>query len=152
MPQTRHSGLSVTAALIRSVSTMTIATPTVPAGVQAQHQQQLDAGRFLIQHCTQCQAHVYFPREACPHCGALGLSLALPSGAGTVYATTTVRRKVDQGGDYNVCLVRLDEGVQVMARVEHLAPAAVQVGLRVRARVTQKDGHGVVVFDPEPSA
>ena len=128
---------------------MTHAREPVPAGVQAQHQLQLDAGRFLIQRCSACQAHVYFPREVCPHCGTLGLAFVEPTGVGTVYAMTTVRRKADQGGDYNVCLVRLDEGVQMMARVEHLAPAALQVGLRVRARVTQKDGHGLVVFDAQ---
>lgn len=131
---------------------MSTAKDPAPAGTQARHQLQLDAGHFLIQRCDQCQAHVYFPREVCPHCGALGLAFVEPSGAGTVYATTTVRRKADQGGDYNVCLVRLDEGVQLMARVEHLASAAVQVGLRVRARVTQKDGHGLVVFDAQVAA
>ena len=124
-------------------------TTSAPSGVQAQHQLQLDAGRFLIQRCGRCQAHVYFPREVCPHCGALGLAFVEPSGAGTIYATTTVRRKADQGGDYNVCLVHLDEGVQLMARVDKIAPSAVQVGQRVRARVVQKEGHGVVVFDPQ---
>lgn len=128
---------------------MTTLTKPTPAGVQAQHQLQLDAGHFLIQRCGQCQAHVYFPREVCPHCGALGLPFVEPSGSGTVHATTTVRRKADLGGDYNVCLVQLDEGVQLMSRVEHIEPAAVQVGQRVQARVTQRDGHGVVVFDAQ---
>jgi uncharacterized protein len=122
---------------------------SVPSGVQAQHQLQLDAGHFLIQRCGRCQAHVYFPREVCPQCGALDLAFVEPSGAGTVYATTTVRRKADLGGDYNVCLVHLDEGVQLMARVDKVVPSAVTVGQRVRARVVQKDGHGVVVFDPQ---
>ncbi len=131
---------------------MTTPTQPAPAGVQAQHQLQLDAGRFLIQRCGQCQMHVYFPREVCPHCGALGLQFVAPSGAGTVHANTTVRRKADLGGDYNVCLVQLDEGVRLMARVEHVVPATVTVGLRVKARVTQKDGHGLVVFDPEQAA
>ena len=121
-----------------------------PTGVQARHQQALDQGRFLIQRCGACGRHVYFPRELCPHCGHLGLDFVAPSGLGTVYAATTVARKPEQGGDYNVSLVELDEGVRLMSRVEGPLPAAVQVGQRVRARVQLRDGLGLVVFDALP--
>ena len=128
-------------------------TMTLPAtGIQAQHQLALDQGRFLIQHCGACSRHVYFPRELCPHCGALGPALVAPQGAGTVAAVTTVRRKAELGGDYAICMVELDEGVRLMSRVEGLAPAAVTVGLRVQARVAQANGHGLVVFDAQVSA
>ena len=53
---------------------------------------------------------------------------------------------------YTLVLVDLDEGVRLMSRVEGLAPEAVTVGLRVRARVVVKDGRGLVVFDPEVTA
>lgn len=126
---------------------------TLPAtGIQAQHQQALDQGRFLIQHCGACGRHVYFPRELCPHCGALGPALVAPAGGGTVAAVTTLRRKAELGGDYAICMVELDEGVRLMSRVEGLAPAAVTVGLRVQARVAQANGHGLVVFDAQVSA
>jgi hypothetical protein len=118
-------------------------------GIQARHQQALDQGRFLIQRCGACQRAIYFPRVLCPFCGAADPELVAPGGGGTVHAVTTVRRKPDAGGDYNVCLVDLDEGVRLMARVEGLAPAAVRIGLRVRARVAVIDGKGLVVFDPE---
>jgi len=119
-----------------------------PQGIQAQHQQALDEGRFLIQHCGACGQHVYFPRELCPHCGALAPALVAPAGGGAVHAVTTIRRKAEQGGDYNLSLVELDEGVRLMSRVEGLAPAAVTVGLRVTARVVVNAGRGLVVFDP----
>lgn len=126
---------------------------TIPQqGIQARHQQALDQGRFLIQHCGACGQHVYFPRELCPHCGALNPALVAPAGGGTVQAVTTLYRKPDQGGNYHVCLVDLDEGVRLMSRVEGLAPEAVTIGLRVRARVVVKDGRGLVVFDPEAAA
>ena len=121
---------------------------TSPQGIQALHQQALDDGRFLIQHCGVCGQHVYFPRELCPHCGALAPALVAPAGGGVVHAVTTIRRKAEQGGDYNLCLVELDEGVRLMSRVEGLAPAAVTVGLRVQARVVVNAGRGLVVFDP----
>jgi hypothetical protein len=125
---------------------------TPQQGIQARHQQALDQGRFLIQHCGACGKHVYFPRELCPHCGALSPALVAPDGGGTVQAVTTLYRKPDQGGNYHVCLVDLDEGVRLMSRVEGLAPEAVTIGLRVRARVLVKDGRGLVVFDPEVAA
>ena len=121
-------------------------------GIQARHQQALDQGRFLIQHCAACGKHVYFPRALCPHCGAAEPALVAPGGLGTVATVTTIGRKPDQGGNYHVCLVDLDEGVRLLSRVEGLAPEAVQVGLRVRARVQLTDGKGLVVFDPEQQA
>lgn len=116
-------------------------------GIQARHQAELDAGRFLIQHCRDCGRHVYYPREVCPHCGGSALDLVAPQGTGTVHAATTVRRKPDAGGDYNVSLIDLDEGVRLMSRVEGVAPTAVAIGQRVKARVAQHNGAGLVVFD-----
>jgi uncharacterized protein len=116
-------------------------------GVQAFHQAELDAGRFLIQRCSDCSRHVYYPRESCPHCGSAALEWKAPAGLGTVHAVTTVRRKPAEGGDSNISLIDLDEGVRLMSRVENLAPAAVRIGQRVKARVQVNEGRGLVVFD-----
>lgn len=121
--------------------------PQVPSesGVQAFHQAALDSGRFLIQQCGECRRHVYFPRESCPHCGSATLGWVTPSGGGTVYAVTTVRRKPADGGDYNVSLIDLDEGVRLMSRVTNLQPDAVRIGQRVNAHVQVIDGCGLVL-------
>ena len=117
-------------------------------GVQAQHQAQLNAGQFLIQRCTGCSQHVYFPRESCPHCGAHDLQWVAPSGYGTVYSTTTIARKPEAGGNYNVSLIDLDEGVRLMSRVEGVPASDVRSGQRVQARGLQRDGaDALVVFD-----
>ncbi|MDP9965625.1 putative OB-fold protein [Variovorax paradoxus] len=116
-------------------------------GVQAFHQRELDAGRFLLQRCGGCGRHVYYPRESCPHCGGAALEWKVPGGLGTVHAVTTVRRKPADGGDLNLSLVELDEGVRLMSRIENLAPEAVRIGQRVRARVQVQDGRGLVLFD-----
>lgn len=126
---------------------MNATSPSEP-GVQLRLQQALDQGRFLIQRCGDCACAVYFPREACPHCGSPALHWETPGGQGTVHAVTTVRRKPQDGGDLNISLVELDEGVRLMSRVEGLPPAEVQIGLRVSARVAVVDGRGLVVFDP----
>jgi uncharacterized protein len=129
-----------------------MSTNSAPAstGVLARHEAELNRGRFFIQRCLGCKASIYFPREVCPQCASDQLEFVAPSGNGTVYAVTTVRRKVDAGGDYNVSLVDLDEGVRLMSRVDNLSPNDVKIGQRVKARIHIADGKGVVVFDAEP--
>ncbi|WP_082498250.1 Zn-ribbon domain-containing OB-fold protein [Pseudorhodoferax sp. Leaf267] len=128
---------------------MTLPTPPDAAGgIAARHQAALNQGQFLIQRCGGCQQHVYFPRELCPHCGSEALALVAPAGTGTVYSTTTVRRKPEAGGDLNVALIDLDEGVRLMSRVEGVPTSDVRIGQRVKARVLQREGAAaIVVFD-----
>jgi uncharacterized OB-fold protein len=117
-----------------------------PGGVELFYQDALDHGQFMLQQCDACGAHVFFPREICPHCGGARLTWQTARGAGTVHAVTTVRRKPEAGGDYNVSLIDLDEGVRLMSRVEGVAAAEVRIGLRVYAQVTQQNGHGLLLF------
>ena len=115
---------------------------------QTHYQAELDAGRFCLQQCPQCQRHVFTPRELCPHCGASPLRWVRASGLGRVYSTSTIARKQDAGGNYNVALIDLDEGVRMMSRVEGVAPEAVAIGQRVQAHVAHQDGRGLVLFTP----
>jgi uncharacterized OB-fold protein len=128
---------------------MTPPLPLNPAAQSAQrsYQDELDRGRFQIQRCSACEHHNFPPRELCPDCGSTDLTWLQPGGEGAVYAVTTVRRKPEAGGDYNVSLIELDEQVRMMSRVEGLAPSGVYIGMRVRARVVQQAGRGLVVFD-----
>ncbi|MFC3609345.1 Zn-ribbon domain-containing OB-fold protein [Stutzerimonas tarimensis] len=115
-------------------------------GVQAQYQAALDRGEFLIQCCGACTRAVFFPRELCPHCGAPDPQWQAPSGRGVVYATTVVRRKPEAGGNYNIALVDLEEGVRVMSRIEGLAAEDVRIGLPVQAYVEINGGTGKLLF------
>ena len=108
----------------------------------------LKGGKFLIQACDDCGKHVFYPRVVCPHCGGKSLSWVSPSGLGTVYSTTYMTRKPADGGDYNVSIVRLDEGVQMMSRVDKVAPADVAIGMRVSAVVRVENDNPIVVFEP----
>jgi uncharacterized OB-fold protein len=65
-----------------------------------------------------------------------------------VYSTTTVRRKAEAGGDYNIALIDLEEGVRMMSRVEAVQAADVTIGLRVEVKVKELNGKGIVVFIP----
>jgi uncharacterized OB-fold protein len=123
-------------------------SPDAAGGILARHQAALNQGQFLIQRCSGCQQHVYFPRELCPHCGSDALALVAPAGTGSVYSATTVRRRPEAGGDLNVSLIELDEGVRLMSRVEGVPASDVRIGQRVSARVLQREGaNAIVVFD-----
>jgi uncharacterized OB-fold protein len=119
-------------------------------GPDAQFAQALAQGRFQIQHCTACGQHVFYPRALCTHCGSAQLEWVAPSGAGQVYSSTTVRRKPESGGDYNVALVDLAEGSRLMSRIDGMPPDQVRIGMRVQARVIDDPAKGkLLVFIPQ---
>ncbi len=111
----------------------------------------LGDGRFLLQHCAACDGWVFYPRAACPHCGGRALDWREASGGGTVYATSVVRRRPEQGPPYNVALIDLAEGPRMMSRVESVAPEAVRIGMPVTALVDRSGETPVVVFRPAES-
>lgn len=116
-------------------------------GPQAHYFARLAEGVFEIQRCTQCERHQFFPRVLCTHCGGEDLTWVAPTGRGTVYSYSIVRRKPEAGGDTNVVLIDLDENVRMMSRVEGVAPDGLRIGQRVAARVALEAGRGVLVFD-----
>ena len=118
-------------------------------GAEARYQAALNEGRFLIQRCNDCDKHVFYPRVVCPHCGGASLAWVEPKGTGAVYSTTTVRRKPEAGGDYDVSLIDLDEGVRIMSRVEGVPPVEVKIGMRGGAKGVENKGAGLVVFVAE---
>lgn len=108
----------------------------------------LAKGQFLLPLCEACDRHHFFPRVVCPHCGADRLRWTAPSGKGTVYSTTVVRRP---DGDYTVCLIDLAEGPRLMSRVVDITPDDVSIGMSVTARIDRGDDQPLVVFVPDRS-
>lgn len=121
-----------------------------PQGPDATYFAHLAAKDWRIQKCRGCGAHVFQPRVMCPACGGDTLDWVAPSGRGVVHSTTVVRRRPQEGGDYNVALVDLAEGVRMMSRVEGVVPAEVRIGMAVTARLAEQDADTIVVFDPAP--
>ena len=126
-------------------------------GPMAMFRQHLQDGRFMIQKAPTSGRHVWPPRVFEP--GNLGdmLEWVPAKGTGVVYAMTTVRRRADRGGDYNLALVELDEGPRIMSRVEGLPPDDVVIGMSVVARVetppwSPDNAEPVIVFYPSERA
>lgn len=78
-------------------------------------------GKLLIQRCGVCRKAIFYPRIACPHCGANRLSWEEASGRGTVYSYTVVLNNAPSQFQaevpYVVAVIRLEEGVQLLSNV-----------------------------------
>ncbi len=111
-------------------------------------QRALAEQEILLPKCDDCGAFHFFPRVLCPHCHGTAISWQRASGKGRVHTTTVVRRKLERGGDYNVCMVELEEGVRMMSRVEGIAPGDVVIDMAVTAFVGGAEDAPIVLFRP----
>ena len=111
-------------------------------------QRALAEQEILLPKCDDCGAFHFFPRVLCPHCHGTAISWHPASGKGRVHTTTVVRRKLERGGDYNVCMVELEEGVRMMSRVEGIAPGDVVIDMAVTAFVGEAEDAPIVLFRP----
>lgn len=105
----------------------------------------LAEGRFMLQRAKGSGTYVFFPRIAVPETGETDLEWIEASGHGSVYSTTVVRSK-PPAADYNVALIDLVEGVRMMGRVVDIDPAAVRIGMKVKAKIGEIDGKPAVLF------
>lgn len=91
----------------------------------------MTAPAILLDRCGDCGAVAYFRRGFCPVCGSTRLQTESGSGLGIVEAVTEVHRAPSKDlqalAPYRLCLVRIAEGVRVMAHAE--------IGLDVGAKV-----------------
>jgi uncharacterized OB-fold protein len=80
---------------------------------------------LLIQRCSACGTHQFYPRPFCLSCGGGDVEWAPAAGTGTVHAATTVHMRVlpDLEPPYVVALVELDEGPRLVTNLVEPAPA-----------------------------
>lgn len=86
--------------------------------------------RLVVQRCTSCGAHQFYPRPFCLACSGLELEWVAASGHATVYSKTTVRIPVvdELTPPYSVGIVTLDEGPKLTT---NLIGDDVEIGDRV---------------------
>jgi uncharacterized OB-fold protein len=115
-------------------------------GPHEEHRLRLQQGIFEIQACRACSRSFFYPRAICKFCGSADLAWKPPRSPATVYSTTVVRRKPQDGGDYNVAIIELQEGPRLMSRVEDMEPHKVHIGMAVEPRVRKHGDEPVLVF------
>lgn len=116
-------------------------------GPDAAYRSALKDGKMMIQRCNDCGRHIFYPRISCPHCGSIDLERKPAAGTGIVYSTSIVRQKPEAGGNYNISLIDLTEGVRMMSRVVDIAPEEVRIGMAVRAKIGELGGEPAVLFE-----
>ena len=116
-------------------------------GPEQQFKNYLFEGKFMIQRCKSLNKFFFHPRVAFPGTGERDLEWVEASGIGTVHSTTCNRRLPEKGGDFNLSLITLDEGPRMMARVEGTEPDKVEIGQKVKARISSLNGEPAIFFD-----
>ena len=116
-------------------------------GPEQQFKNYLSEGKFMIQRSKSLNKFFFHPRVAFPGTGERDLEWVEASGIGTVHSTTCNRRLPEKGGDFNLSLITLDEGPRMMARVEGTEPDKVEIGQKVKARISSLNGELAIIFD-----
>jgi uncharacterized OB-fold protein len=105
---------------------------------------------LLVSHCPACGENTYYPRAYCPRCWARTEWLEC-SGRGVVIATTVIRqhhlKPFRDRTPYNVAVVALEEGPQLLTRVLGVEPEAVSIGSEVRLAPVLEDGWWLPTFE-----
>jgi uncharacterized OB-fold protein len=117
----------------------TAMVPATELGPEGQFWAFLRSGKLMIQRSRSTGEYVFYPRLIAPRSGADDLQFVEVGGFGTIYSATTMRRPTKHGGDYNACVVELDEGVRMLSRIVDCAPDEVHIGMRVQAVITPVD-------------
>jgi uncharacterized OB-fold protein len=81
----------------------------------------LARGELLIQRCNACGAKIMYPRHRCTVCQSDDLGYEPADGAGTLHSFTVIRAVPPRGFEddvpYALGVIKLDEGVQLLARL-----------------------------------
>jgi hypothetical protein len=91
---------------------------------------------LLIQRCTACGTHQFYPRMLCTTCSARALEWVRASGRGRLQSYTIVRRAVSEAYaaevPYVVALVALEEGPTMMTGIVDCKVGDVRIGMPVQ--------------------
>lgn len=77
--------------------------------------------RLLIQQCSVCGQHIFYPRRNCPFCFADEVAWVEASGRGKIVSFSIVQNNAPSAFvadmPFVISIVRLDEGVQMMTNI-----------------------------------
>ena len=120
---------------------------TNQVGPEKQFYDFLSDGKIKIQRNKNTGEFFFHPRVAFPGTGERELEWVEISGKGIVHSSSCNRRLPEKGGDFNLSLITLEEGPRMMARVEGIDPDKVEIGQKVKARISSLNGEPAVIFD-----
>ncbi len=102
--------------------------------------------------CTSC-GNIYLPgRLVCPACGCQEMETIRLAGKGELLTYTVIRvapKGFEDLTPYAIGIVKLDEGVQVMAQVTDCEPEKLQIGDRMVTqfrRINEEGNRGMIMY------
>ncbi|NMB01712.1 MAG: Zn-ribbon domain-containing OB-fold protein [Firmicutes bacterium] len=109
-------------------------------------------GKFLIQHCQDCNSNIFYPRKFCPECWSGNLDWIETSGKGTIFTFSTAMSMVEPRFmdelPYTLAYIDLDEGIRIMSRIVDCDPADIQIGMEVEVTFAKRDDFMLPYFRP----
>ena len=109
-------------------------------------------GELLLQHCTDCERWVFYPRAICPHCWSSALEWRRASGKGVVKSFTVVHKPGHPAwavaAPYTVAVIELEEGPTMLSALLDIEPSEVRVFLPVTARFVPVGAWTLPFFSP----
>jgi uncharacterized protein len=110
-------------------------------------------GKLLIQKCSSCGKHQFYPRQMCIHCGDTGVEWVEASGKGTVHTFTVIHQQGMPGWreetPYVAAIVELEEGVRMTSNVVGCAPADVRIDVPVHVTFVDEGALVLPRFTPD---
>ena len=108
-------------------------------------------GRLSAIRCGSCGELAIPPKELCPSCHERRWELVPLHGTGSVASFTVIRippRGRLSEAPYAVAVVKLDEGVSLLGRIDGIPLDALTAGLSVRFRPLLFDDQVIIGFGP----
>lgn len=91
--------------------------------------------KLMIQKCSSCQRHIFYPRLSCPFCFSDQVTWVESAGKGKVYTFSVAQNNAPSAFlsdmPFVIAIVRLDEGVQMMTNIVGCDPAQVRCEMPV---------------------
>src|SRR5882757_6525205 len=108
---------------------------------------------LVLQRCARCGVLTWPVRSRCPECWAADMEWTPAAGTGTVFAYSIVHQlyhpALAADIPYNVCLIELDEGVRIHARLQGIPNDEIRVGMPVSVKFEHfADGTAIARFIP----
>lgn len=114
-----------------------------------------DRGQLALQRCSSCRSYRYPPGPVCPKCRSGSFGWEPVSGHGRVISWVVFHQNYYPGTlfevPYNVAMVALDEGVNLIGNLTEAGDESVRIGLEVEAVfVPISDEVKLLQFRPAP--
>lgn len=106
--------------------------------------------RLIVQHCTGCGAHIFYPRQICPHCWSSELEWTEVSGHATVACFVGAYKPAHPAFfadvPYVIALVDLAEGPRMLTNIIDATPDDELIGQKVVVTYLERGGTILPVF------